>query len=94
MPSETTTNSTPNHLRRYRRQKKLRQRDIARLVGILNTGHVWQWESGKRKPSLRTALKLSAAIGCPVELLFSDEFLAIRRQVAERRNKMDEKNRA
>lgn len=91
MSTSPTPNVNSNRLRRYRKERNLRVRDIARLVGILNPGHVWQWESGRRTPSLRNAMKLAAAINCPLELLFREDFDAIRRDVAERRHKLQQK---
>lgn len=88
--SEWTNN--PNHIRRYRKRRNLRLRDVAKLVGIRDGPHVSEWESGNRTPSLETALKLSAALGCPVEILFSDHFRAIRQEVNERRMRFNIKN--
>lgn len=85
--SEWTNN--PNHIRRYRKQRNLRMRDVARLVGIRDGPHISQWESGSRTPTLESALKLSAALGCPVEVLFSDHFREIREEVDQRRERFN-----
>lgn len=85
--SDWTTN--PNHIRRFRQQRNLRLRDVARLAGIRDAPHISQWESGKRIPSLENALKLSAILGCPIEVLFSDHFRVIRDDVLERRNRFN-----
>lgn len=38
-------------------------------------------------------MKLAAAINCPVEMLFPEDFDEIRREVAARRKRLDEKKR-
>lgn len=81
--SERTT--LPNHIRRYRKQRHLRLRDVAKMVGIRDGPHVWQWEAGERTPNLENALKLSAALNCPVEVLFADRFREIKTEVERRR---------
>ena len=70
-----------NDIRRYRRKRNLRLRDVALLTGHANLNHISDWEKGRRAPSLLNALKLSAAIACPVEVLFSELFSRIRQNM-------------
>lgn len=63
-----------NQIRRYRRKRNLRLRDVARLTGQPNPTNISLWENGYQLPSLKNALKLSAAIKCPLEVLFFDLF--------------------
>jgi len=76
--SRKRTSIPSNQLRRYRRKRRLRQRDIAKLLGLSDAVHVADWEKCRRLPSLTNALKLSSAIGCPIEILFSNQFREIR----------------
>lgn len=76
--------SQPNHIRRFRKRRSLRLRDVADKLGLQQPGHIADWEKGRRSPSLKNALKLSAILGCPIEVLFSDHFRTIRRDI--RRN--------
>ena len=70
-----------NQIRRYRKERHLRQRDVARLLGLKHANDLYRWETGQKLPSLTNALKLSAALQCPVELLFLDHFKQIRREM-------------
>lgn len=78
-----------NELRTYRNRRKLRLRDVALLVGQREAAHVTHWEKGTRVPSLDNALRLSAALKCPVEILFFDRFNQLRHSVYEQGNKHD-----
>jgi transcriptional regulator with XRE-family HTH domain len=70
-----------NSIRRFRRQRNLRLRDVAKMLGLNQPGHVADWEKGRRSPSLENALKLSAVLSCPVEVLYSDHFRIIRHNI-------------
>lgn len=70
-----------NQIRRYRKERYLRQRDVARLLKLKQSCDIYRWETGKKIPSLLNALKLSAALKCPVELLFLDHYKEIREEM-------------
>ena len=74
-----------NQIRRYRKKRYLRQRDVSKLLGLKQPCDIYRWETGQKLPSLINALKLSAALKCPVELLFSDHYKQIQQEMyAER----------
>ena len=70
-----------NQIRRYRKKRCLRQRDVAKLLRLKHANDLYRWETGQKFPSLINALKLSAALHCPVELLFLDHFKQIRQEM-------------
>ena len=70
-----------NQIRRYRKKRYLRQRDIAELLGLKQPRDIYRWEVGQKLPSLINTLKLSAALKCPVELLFLDHFKQIQQEM-------------
>ena len=74
-----------NQLRRYRRQRNLKLVEVAKLIGHTTPSHLSHWEHGRKQPSLDNALKLSAVLKCPVEILFFDRFDEIRRQLRDKR---------
>ena len=76
-----------NQLRRYRLKRGLRLRDVARLTGQSSPAHLSHWEKGRKLPSLSNALRLSAAIKCPVEVLFFDLFDQLRNETYENKKK-------
>ncbi len=87
MMSRSEWTTYPNHIRRFRKRRGLRLRDVSRLVGMRVPHHVSRWESGSRVPTLDTALRLSAILQCPVEVLFSDHYRTIREEVSARQEK-------
>lgn len=76
-----------NQLRRYRLKRGLRLRDMARLTGQSSPAHLSHWEKGRKLPSLSNALRLSAAMKCPVEVLFFDLFEQLRNETYEHKKK-------
>lgn len=75
----------PNQIRFYRRRNNLKLCEVAKLAGLGSVAHLAQWEKGRKLPRLENALKLSAIIRCPVEVLFFDLYDAIRKDVAQKR---------
>lgn len=77
----------PNQLKKYRKRVHFKLHEVAKLIGISNSGHLCEYEKSKKLPNLVNALYLSAALGTPVEVLYSELFNAIRKQVAEQKQK-------
>jgi transcriptional regulator with XRE-family HTH domain len=59
-----------NYVRTYRRRSSLAQQDVAFLLGSRDRARVCKYESGRRIPSLRTALALAAILDVSVAALF------------------------
>lgn len=76
-----------NQLLKYRTKKELLQSEIAELLELGQTNDYYRWETGLRLPTLTNALKLSAALQCPIEILFIDHFNQIRKEMHQRRPK-------
>ena len=76
-----------NQIRRYRVKRGLSQKQVSLLLGLTTQAHQSKWERGTKLPTLTNALKLSAALGCPVEILFSDLFDGLREEVWKRRTR-------
>lgn len=81
----------PNSIRRYRRYRHLRVRDVAERLGLLNAAHVSSWERGKKLPNLRNALRLSAVLKIPIEVLYCDYFNSLREEIEKRLTKINTK---
>jgi len=79
----------PNQIRRYRKQRHFKLKDVALLMGLKSQSNLSHLESGRKLASLVTALKLSAVLKCPVEFLYSDIFNSIRKEVLERKQKFN-----
>ncbi len=57
-------------IERLRRAKGWSQAELARRVGVTQ-GAVGHWEQGHREPLASSAWKLSQALGCKMEDLFT-----------------------
>lgn len=79
--SRALENIRTNQLRRYRKKRYLRQRDVSDRMGLKQASDIHRWEKGVKMPSLINALKLSAALKCPVELLYSDHYKQIQKDM-------------
>jgi transcriptional regulator with XRE-family HTH domain len=91
MPSKYS-NQFSNQIKRYRHQRHLRLRDVSYLGDFGSPAPLSNWEKGRKLPSLTNALKLSAAIGCPVELLFKEEFNHYQDEVLIRKQSINNSN--
>lgn len=85
--SRISQSQIANQIRSYREERGLRQRDVARLIGQSSSAHLSHWEKGRELPSFTNALRLSAAIKCPVEILFIDLFDQLRKDIYENKKK-------
>lgn len=70
-----------NQIRRYRKKRYLRQRDVADRLGLKNNTDLYRWETGQTVPSLMNAMKLSVALNCPVEILYLEHFKQIQKEM-------------
>ncbi len=86
-----TKNRIPNQIRCYRRRRNLKLRQVAKLAGLRTPSHLSHWEKGRKVPTLENALRLSAIIQCPVEILFYDLFNTIRHDVFLKKNQSTSK---
>lgn len=73
-----------NRLWRYRIERQLSQREIARHLGIRNSAQVSRWEKGEKTPTLKSALMLSHILKAPVEALFAERAAELRAEIDER----------
>jgi putative transcriptional regulator len=58
-----------NRIREIRKQRGLRQVDLARIVGVFQS-EISEIECGKRKPSIYLAKKIAKALGVSLDDLF------------------------
>jgi transcriptional regulator with XRE-family HTH domain len=76
-----------NRLWRYRKQRQLSQRHIARLLGHRTGATVSRWELGEKTPTLDNALLLARILDTPVESLFAERAAELYALLDERARK-------
>ena len=81
--------SSDNQIRTYRLKRGFSQKEAALIMGYRDQSRLCHWEGGHKFPTLVNALKLSAALKCPVEVLFSKLFDRIRSDIFARKKKLD-----
>jgi putative transcriptional regulator len=55
-----------NRIAYYRKQKRLSQRDLAKLLNVPQS-RLNEWESGRHDPRLSTAIQIAQTLGVTVE---------------------------
>lgn len=55
-----------NNIRKYRKERKLKQSELALLIGVTRTA-VTKWESGEANPRTDRLLKIADALRCSVD---------------------------
>ena len=81
-----------NQIRRYRKRRGYTLKNLAKIMGVLNQGQINQWENERKTPTLDNALKLSATLDCPLEILYLERFNAIRKELYPRKVKILQKS--
>ncbi len=83
----THKRAATNRLWRYRKERQLSQRHIARLLGHRTGAQVSRWESGEKVPTLDNALLLAHILDIPVESLFAERTAELRTRLDQRAGK-------
>ena len=82
----------PNLLRKYRRERGLKQKDVARILGLKSTSRISKWENGSCIPSVKNVLKLSILYRVMVYALFIDLVRLLKNEIRESEEKNSEIN--
>jgi len=78
----------PNNLRRYRKAIGLKQRDVANILGLKNSGMISRWEKGVCLPNLINASKLAGLYCVLVDALFFPLIRLIKKKIMERQEEI------
>jgi transcriptional regulator with XRE-family HTH domain len=62
----------PNNLRHYRKERGLKQDQVAAALGLKNKTLISRWERGNSIPNLITAARLSVLYKIPIDIIFAD----------------------
>lgn len=78
----------PNNLRKYRKALGLKQKDVAKILSLKNSGMISRWENGICLPSLLNAFKLAGLYCVLVDSLFFPLIRLVKRKIMERQNEI------
>ena len=79
-----TYKDIPNLLRKYRKIKGLKQKEVANILGFKSASRISQWEKGMSIPNFVTVLKLSILYHTMVDSLFIDHLHVLRKEIREK----------
>jgi len=70
-----------NYLWMFRKKMGSPSKEMAYLMGHKTSSLISCWENGRKLPSLNNAFKLSIILRTPVEFLFEDHYLELRKDI-------------
>jgi len=78
----------PNCLRRHRRAKGLRQKDVAKVLGLKSASMISRWEKGVCLPNTINLFKLAVLYRTMSDALFIDLIRELRSEIQKREEKV------
>jgi len=80
----------PNYLRKYRRARGLKQKEVARILGFKSASMISRWEKGVCLPCTLNLFKLASLYRTMADALFIDMLRALRNDIYKREVKVFE----
>ncbi len=74
----------PNLLRKYRRVRGLKQKDVARILDLRSASRISRWEKGLCLPSLANVLRLVVVYRVMVDVIYPDLLRDLREEIITR----------
>lgn len=71
----------PNCLRKYRRVRGLKQKDVAKILGLKNASVISRWEKGISFPNPKYLFRLAVLYRTMVDALFIDLIRSLRKNL-------------
>lgn len=74
----------PNSLRRHRRSRGKKQKEVAQVLGVKSASMISRWESGAALPNTENVFKLALVYGTMVDALYMDYRARLRDEIRKR----------
>ncbi len=74
----------PNCLRKYRMTRGLKQKDVAKILGLRNTSVISRWEKGVSFPNPKYLFRLAVLYRTMVDALFIDLIRFLRKDLQKK----------
>ncbi len=78
----------PNCLRKHRKARGLKQKDVAKILGLKSASMISRWESGVCVPSTLNLFRLASLYRTMTDALFMDLVRALRADLHEREERI------
>jgi transcriptional regulator with XRE-family HTH domain len=85
--------SIPNCLRKYRKIRGLKQRQVAAILGLQNTSMISRWEKGVSMPNCWNVFKLAVLYRTMADALFIDLLRVLREELYQKEEKILKKQK-
>ena len=82
----------PNCLKRYRKARRLQQKDVAKILGLKSASMISRWEKGLCLPNTRNLFKLAILYRTMSDALFIDVIKQMRNEIQKREQRVLRKN--
>lgn len=73
-----------NCLRKYRKARGLKQKDVAEILGLSSTSMISRWEKGSCIPDSMNVLKLSLLYRTMIDALFIDHMRTLKEELRKK----------
>ena len=77
----------PNCLRRYRKARGLKQKEVARILGLESASMISRWERGRCLPNTMNLFRLASLYRTMTDALFIDLLRMLREDLRVREEK-------
>lgn len=84
----TKPKKIPNSLKRYRKARGLKQKDVAKILELKNTSMISRWEKGIFLPNTINIFKLAIVYRTMTDALFPDLLKALKSDIQKREDKV------
>lgn len=81
-----SSESIPNYLKKYRRARGLKQKEVAELLGLKSASMISRWEKGVCLPQLLNIFKLVLLYRTMVDALFMDLRTSLKEEIRKKKN--------
>ena len=78
----------PNSLRKFRRARGLKQKEVAEILGLKSTSQISRWEKGVFLPKPLNIFKLAALYRTMADALFIDLIRSVKNDIHKREKKI------
>ena len=78
----------PNCLKKYRKTRRLKQKDVARILGVKSASMISRWEKGVCLPNTINLFKLAVLYRTMSDALFIDLMRELRSEIQKREEKV------
>ena len=85
---QTNLRRTPNLLRKYRKVRGLKQKEVARILDLKSPSRISRWEKGLCLPSFSNALRLAVVYRVMVDVIYPDLLANLRDEIMARENRI------